>query len=231
MSVSDGHRKLTLEEYTALADECRDTWRDPSLAAQQRVMADAELARLRAADDVPVFNVLQDLVANLDQSPASIIEIGCASGYYHEVLQLDGWRGRYLGVDYSEILIDLARRSHPTAEFRVADATSLGDVGMFDLVISGACLMHIPKWRDALAELVRVARGPVILHRTPIVLGGTTSYWIKRAYGVLCLEIHFGEAEFLDALATAGLRVVEYLDVGDAGMFMGRSYRCQKVAD
>jgi SAM-dependent methyltransferase len=228
MGVSEGHRQLTVEEYTALTEAHRDTWRDPALAAQQRELADAELARLHASEDVPVFNVLQDLVASLDQSPASILEVGCASGYYYEVLRLDGWRGRYLGVDYSEALIDLARSCHPGAKFCVADATDLGDIGAFDLVISGACLMHIPQWRIALAELVRVARGPVILHRTPIVLGGETSYWLKLAYGVPCLEIHFGEAEFLAAIQESGMRVVEYIDVGDAGMFMGRSYLCRK---
>ena len=228
MGVSEGHRELTREEYEVLVETHRDTWRDPALAAQQRALADVELERLHAAEDVPVFNVLQDLVAGLDQPPASILEVGCASGYYYEVLQLDGWSGRYLGIDYSETLIDLARRCHPGAEFCVADATVLGDIGTFDLVISGACLMHVPRWRTALAELARVARGPVILHRTPIVLGGTTSYWLKLAYGVPCLEMHFGEAEFLAAVQESGLRVVEHLDVGDAGMFMGRSYLCRK---
>jgi SAM-dependent methyltransferase len=172
--------------------------------------------------------VLQDLVARLDPPPATVLDVGCASGYYHEVLRFDGWRGRYLGVDSAETLVDLARRCHPEAEFRVADATDLGDLGQFDLVISSGCLMHVPRWRAALAELARAARGAAILHRTPIVIGGATSYWLKLAYGVPCLEAHFGEAEFLAAVAASGLRVAEHLDVGDAGMFVGRSYLCRK---
>ena len=99
---------------------------------------------------------------------------------------------------------------------------------MFDSVISGACVMHILRWRTALSEMVRVSRGPVILHRTPIAHGGHTRYWVKQAYGASCVEQHFGEAEFLDGLRTSGLLVVEARDIGDAGMFMMRSYLCQK---
>lgn len=228
MGVSEGHKQVTLEEYTALTKTIPDLWQDPSVASQQRALAETELARLRAGEDLPVFRVLQELVALVVPTPRSVIEIGCASGYYHEVLRLGGWSGRYLGVDYSEVLINLARSRHPEAEFRVADATALGDIGPFDLVISGACLMCVPRWRAALVEFVRVSRGPVILHRTPIVLGGETSYWLKLGYSRPCLEMHFGEAEFLDALREGGLRVVAHRDVGDSGMFMLRSYLAHK---
>lgn len=229
MGVSEGHRQVTLDEYTALAATQRDIWHDPGVAAQQRALADTELARLRTGEVIPVFGVLQQLVAMVQPAPASVIDIGCASGYYHAVLRHAGWAGRYLGVDYAATLIDLARACHPDAEFRVADAAALGDVGTFDLVISSACLMHILAWRTALAELARVARGPVILHRTPLGVEGHTTYWAKLAYGLPCLEMHFGEAELLAALAAAGLRVTAQRDVGDSGTFLMRSYLCQKA--
>lgn len=228
MGVSEDHREVTAAEYAAFTETQRDAWHLPEVAAQQRTLVDDELDCLCAGEDVPVFNVLQALVGAISPAPDSILEVGCASGYYHEVLQLGGWRGSYLGIDYSAALIDLARHYHPGGAFLVADATALGDIGPFDLVISGGCLMHIPRWRTAMDESVRVARGPVIFHRTPVVLGGETSYWVKLAYGVPCAEIHFGEAEFLAAIQASGLRVVQHLDVGDAGMFMGRSYLCQK---
>ena len=228
MNVSEGHREVSREEYLALAKTLPDLWHDPSVATQQRALVEQELAQLRAGHGLPVFTVLQELVGLLDAPPLSILEVGCASGYYHEVLKLAGWRGHYLGVDYSAALINLARSCHPGVEFRVDDATALGAVGDFDLVFTGACLMHIIDWRGALKELARVARGAVILHRTPIVLGGTTSYWCKFGYGRACLEQHFGEAEFLAGVAASGLRVVTHRDIGDAGMFMGRSYLCAK---
>lgn len=228
MGVSEGHREIDAAECARLLATHREMWRDPQVAAQQRALADAELARLRAGEAIPVFAALQRLVARVAPPPATVLEVGCASGYYHEVLRLGGWRGRYLGVDYSETLIDLARRHHPDGEFRVGDACDLGDLGSFDLVISGACLMHVVDWRAALAELARVARGPVILHRTPLAHGGATRCWAKRAYGAPCVERHFGEAELLAAFAAAGLAVRATVDLGDAGMFDMRSYLCDK---
>lgn len=226
MGVSEGHRQISAAEFAGLTD---DLWHQAGVAAQQRALADAELVRLRAGEVLPVFNVLQQLVAQITPPPASILEVGCASGYYFDVLRLGGWAGRYLGLDYSATLIDLARKCHPEAEFGVADATALGEVGTFDLVFTGACLMHVLDWRAALAELVRVARGPVILHRTPISVSGVTSYWRKSGYGQPCREQYFGEAELLEALEAAGLRVVDHLDVGDSGTFLMRSYLCTTV--
>jgi SAM-dependent methyltransferase len=226
MGVSEGHRQISAAEFAGLTD---DLWHQADVAAQQRLLADMELARLRAGEHIPVFQVLQQLVAQIDPAPTSILEVGCASGYYAEVLRLGGWRGSYHGVDYSATLIELAKQCHPGETFSVADATDLGTIGQFDLVITGACLMHVLRWRDALTELARVTRGPVILHRTPLAADGRTSYWAKSAYGAPCLEMHFGEAEFLAALHAAGLRVVAQRDVGVSDTFTMRSYLCHKV--
>jgi SAM-dependent methyltransferase len=227
MGVSEGHRQITAAEYAALDATPGELWHLPATAAQQRALADEELERLRVGEVIPVFQVLQQLVALVDPSPASVLEVGCASGYYSEVLRLGGWHGSYHGVDYSATLIELAKRCHPRETFSVADATDLGTIGQFDLVITGACLMHVLNWRDALAELVRVTRGPVILHRTPLAADGQTSYWHKSAYGAPCLEMHFGEAEFLAALHAAGLAVTAQRDVGVSDTFTMRSYLCQ----
>ena len=227
MSVSTGHEQLTAAQFAGAVAHV-DLWHDPAVAAQQRALVDDELARLRAGEDLAVFRVLRALVAEIDPAPASVLEVGCASGYYHEVLRQGGWAGRYLGVDCSAVLIDLARQHHPGGEFRVADACALGDVGPFDLVLSGACLMHVVDWRRGLAELARVARGHVLLHRTPLAAGGAATYWRKLAYGAPCAEQHFGEAELLAAVGAAGLRVAAQRDTGDHGEFVMRSYLCAK---
>jgi len=224
MGVSEGHRQISAEEFAVLTD---DLWHQADVAAQQRLLADMELARLRAGESIPVFNVLQQLVALIDPAPVSILEVGAASGYYSAVLRLGGWHGAYHGVDYSATLIELAKQCHPGETFSVADATDLGTIGQFDLVISGACLMHVHDWRKAIKELVRVTRGPVILHRTPIAADGQTSYWEKLGYSHRCLEMHFGEVELLEALHAAGLRVEAQRDVGDSGTFRMVSYLCQ----
>lgn len=229
MSVSTAYERLTREEFMALAAELGGAWQDPSIPLQQRAVADAELAKLRQGEVIPVFGVLLDLV-RASGATGDVLEIGCASGYYSEVLRAGGWRGRYFGVDYSESLIDLAKHCHPESIFVARDATDLGDMGPFDLVISAACLMHVPRWQQAVAEAVRVAKGPVIFHRTTIDSSGETTYWRKEAYGVPCLELHFGEAEMLQTFTQNGLQVVTYRDSSVASDYTMRSYLCRQVA-
>ena len=53
----------------------------------------------------------------------------------------------------------MVRHKHPALGFDVEDATGLkyGD-DVFDVVISGGCLLHIPNFQTTLAETAKVAR-------------------------------------------------------------------------
>lgn len=227
MSVSSGYKELSAVEFAEAAVELVDAWCDPSIAPKQRALVDTELERYRTGGDVPPYRVFAELLraataAGLKQDGV-ILEVGCASGYYSEVARLAGWMGQYVGVDCSESLIVQARMHHPAGIWRVEFATALSAFGAYDLVVSGACLLHIPNWQLALHEAVRVSTDLVMFHRTP-VRSGPTTYWRKDAYGVPCIEIHFGEEELLAEFAKNNLRLLESRDVGDSDEYVMRSY-------
>ncbi|AEO57932.1 hypothetical protein MYCTH_2304739 [Thermothelomyces thermophilus ATCC 42464] len=46
----------------------------------------------------------------LDRAAAAVLDLGCGNGSLLFALREDGWRGRLLGVDYSERSVELARR-------------------------------------------------------------------------------------------------------------------------
>lgn len=230
MNASTDYARLTADQFAAAAAALAAAWDDPRIATQQRVLVDAELARLRAGEQIPTFAVFAELVRSITPAPRRVLDVGCASGYYHEVLRLCGWSGEYLGVDCGEPLVELARRCYPEARFEVRDAADLGDVGEHDLVISSACLLHVPRWPDAVAAAARAARpgGHVLFHRTPVTNDGAMAYWQKAAYGVPCVEQHFSAHALLDAIARAGLRVVADRHVSDHGDYAMRAYLCVK---
>ncbi|MGO4133800.1 class I SAM-dependent methyltransferase [Rhizobium brockwellii] len=166
----------------------------------------------------------------------SLLEIGCSSGYYSEVLDANGLPLRYRGCDYSDAFIDMARSTYPGLSFDVEDATRLSyQNDAFDVVVSGCCLLHIPDYEAAIAESARVAKKYVIFHRTPVVYGEPTKYFRKHAYGVETIEIHFSEPQLLDLFRIHGLEVQatftlnENADPRDSSKGnANRTYLCRK---
>ena len=167
---------------------------------------------------------------------SSLLEVGCSSGFYSEVVEIAGLQVQYSGCDYSDAFICLAREKYPAVAFEVEDATALSYPDCsFDVVVSGCCLLHIPEYVKGVEEAVRIARQYVIFHRTPVVFGQPEQWYRKQAYGVETVEIHFNEAEFLALLDRNGLELIathtlseEYTDVSRTRGGASRTYVCRK---
>ena len=80
----------------------------------------------------------------------SVLDVGCGFGDLYAFLQEQGFKGRYLGVDFIEELIDVGRKAYPAAEFAVGDIGELSDQGPFDLVVASGIfngvLTHEDQW-------------------------------------------------------------------------------------
>lgn len=186
-------------------------WQNPDIPARQRQLVNGELARMYQGDVVPVYRIAAEAIRATGLEDPFIIEVGCASGYYSEVLtHLLGYPVRYLGVDYSAPLLRQARQYYPHLPFIVADATALPlPNACCDILFSPALLMHIPAYEQGLRESVRVSRSWCIFHRTPVVSQTPTTYLSKYAYGVPVVELVFNETEILDLFAKCGAKVIQ----------------------
>lgn len=232
--VSTHYESMDAAQADAEANRLRGAWQADELPLRQRELVDRQLAVYRKGGVVDVFDVLVQAVRKLPQ-PMAVLEVGCSSGYYSEVFDIAGLDLDYSGCDYSDAFIALARKTYPKLRFEVEDATSLSyKPASFDVVISGCCLLHIPEYSVAVAETARVARRYAVFHRTPMVLGRATQYFRKRAYGVVTVEIHFNEPQFLALLAEHGLRVIDTYTLdesvqGGVGT-ANRTYVCEKTS-
>lgn len=238
-SVSSHYVEMEPAEADGEAALLRDAWKSGALPRRQRELVDRQLDEFRRGAPIDVFNVLVRALCGLDgiNSGSTILEVGCSSGYYSEVLSIAGLHLQYTGCDYSESFIGLARERYPNIDFDIEDATALryGD-NSFDIVVSGCCLLHIPEYEMAIKETARVAKQFVVFHRTPVVFGQPTRYFRKLAYGVPTVEIHFNEPEFLALLGQHGLQLLasytlnEELDNNDPKCgSANRTYVCRKV--
>jgi SAM-dependent methyltransferase len=214
--VSTDYERVTRSDLSRVIAELDGAWRDPGIPQAQLQIVDAELAKIARGERVPVYDVFLDLLKRVPGIESkTLLEVGCASGYYSNVLRSAGWNTTYAGCDFSSAFVALARNRAPGVDFQVQDATKLTYPSKsFDVVVSGCCILHIVDYAAAIRESARVARDYVLFHRTPVLQMTETAYYRKRAYGVECIEIHFNEGELFRLFDEAGLRVQDVQAVG-----------------
>lgn len=239
-TTSGGYSRLKDKERSSSILQLKNSWQSKEIPSIQRAGVDRALSTYRTGASAKEFDVLVDLLhailpASPNPSPATtLLEIGCSSGYYSEVLAIKGVPLEYSGCDYSPAFIDMAKLYYPGIDFKVEDATALGyGDASFDIVVSGCCLLHIADYPSAIREAARVARNHIIFHRTPVLHQRPTTYFTKQAYGIKTIEIHFNEEELVRLFAENGMRVRGIVTLnadwreGDA--YATKSYLCEKT--
>jgi SAM-dependent methyltransferase len=181
-----------------------DGWRVVSVAERQHQAFAPLLRAARGGKPRLDFQVAAQAVAATGLADPLVVEVGCGSGYYGEILPLLLGRSvRYVGLDYATSMTMLAHHFYPDIIFVTGDARQLPlKTACCDILFSGTSLMHIADYRQAIAEMVRVSREWCIFHTVPLVARRTTSLLRKQAYGEPVIEVIFNQSE-LEALFVA----------------------------
>jgi len=140
----------------------------------------------------------------------SLVEIGCGSGYYSEILlALARSRPIYTGIDYSAAMVERAKARYPMSAFGIGNATALPFAeNSFDIAFNGVSLMHILDYEQAIAESARVARTAAIFHSVPVFPNHPTTFFHKYAYGGPVVETVFNRRDLLEQFNRHGLRLI-----------------------
>lgn len=227
--------EVTREE---IEEELANSWKDSKVPQIQfDTYTKEQLENYRRGLSVEPYDVLVRILKDngLDGKRKRMLEVGCSTGYYSEVLKIKAINSAYSGCDYSESFIEFATRLYPGIDFQVQDACSLTyPDGSFDIVISGCCLLHIMNYEKAIEETARIAKEYVVFHRTPVLHKKDTSYYIKTAYGVKMFEIHFNERELLKLFDKNNLKVIDIitfncgLEKNSGDFYAYKTYLCMK---
>ncbi|MGW4647794.1 class I SAM-dependent methyltransferase [Kitasatospora sp. NPDC004289] len=110
--------------------------------------------------------LLTALLEQLTDPQAPVADLGCGPGH------VTGWLAdhgaRAVGIDLSPAMVELARRDHPSAEFREGDLRGLPAAdGEFGGAVALYSLIHLPpaEHRAVLTEVARTLRpgAPLLL--------------------------------------------------------------------
>ena len=101
----------------------------------------------------------------------SLLDSGCGTGPIYELItkemiptaematEVQRWRFKYKGTDYSWRMIDTARKSFPEGKFEVQDARKMTEEdGSWDCVLLMHCLDHLNDYKAAIKEAARVSK-------------------------------------------------------------------------
>ena len=239
LSVHYSHRPISSNALVETSERLLNAWQSDAIPVRQRQLVEEELAAYRRGQAIQVFDALVDILKHnvTHLEGRTLLEVGCSSGYYSEVLRCRGIDIRYHGCDYSAAFIKMARELYGPGVFDVEDATRLSyPSGAFDILISGCCLLHIPEYDRAISEAVRVAKTFVVFHRTPVLHLSGPAFYTKTAYGEQVLEIHFNEQQLVRMFHQNGLQVIDvntHVSTAEHGRtepLFYKTYLCRKTA-
>lgn len=198
---------------------------DPAIAAKQRRVVDPQLADVHAGKAARRFSIIGEILQGLkDESgldTVTLLDVGCASCYYHEAIEycIPGWV-KYTGADYNPGMIEMARKLYPGLPVYQADARDLSIFSdrSFDIVMEGALLIQLRDWKPALSELARVAAHWLILHRISLYWKSEpTSYKTTRAYDKTVWAVRFNKRELTEFLSKRGFGLLSIACTSDDG--------------
>jgi len=90
----------------------------------------------------------------------SILDVGCGNGRLYDFIKKTGYKGAYTGIDISENLISICKKTYPEAHFQVGNMTDIPlENKTYDLVIASASLHHLQTKKErskAISEIQRV---------------------------------------------------------------------------
>ena len=214
--ASDGYAIVSADVARNIQPDAPDTggWHHTAVAWRQDAAYRELLTEMRQGRPRKDLVTAAEAIRQTHVAAASVLEVGCGSGYYADVIAyLTRRQLRYVGIDSSRPMIQLARDASSTHDFVIADAIALPfKASTFDIVFNGVSLMHIMRYEAAIAESRRVSRRWCIFHTVPLVRRRPTTFLRKLAYGHPVLEVIFNDEEFRSLLVREGFVVRSILE-------------------
>jgi ubiquinone/menaquinone biosynthesis C-methylase UbiE len=121
---------------------------------------------------------------------ANALDVGCGEGRFCRMLKAAGVNA--VGIDPTTQLLETARRSDPSGDYRSGRAERLEfESASFDLVVSYLTLLDIADFRTAIGEMTRVLKpggSLLIANLTGFASAGAAQGWVRTQVAGRCIS-------------------------------------------
>lgn len=114
--------------------------------------------RFAAKSAADFFRTETRFLAPIAAELGSVLDVGCASGRFMDLLASLGARPAYTGIDISPGQITSARALYPEATFHLGNALEIPIEGRFDLVNATGVMQHEPRFAALIARMLTWSR-------------------------------------------------------------------------
>ena len=92
-----------------------------------------------------LFSVIKDVLNKINEKNNTILDIGCTSGYYYEIINFFfPNKFKYSGCDYNPESVKLANQYYPGINFFVDDLTNLSsNNNQYDITFLSGVIEHV----------------------------------------------------------------------------------------
>lgn len=143
-----------------------DSWKNENVAKKQ---LNLNLKEISSKNQYPK-HWLSFIELTKRINPLTILDVGCGCGAFYELCKMNFPLMVYTGVDYSESMIELAKKTWNHKNFFVKSYTELTEfyLKQFDLIHMGAMLDVLPNGDEALDFILSLKPKNVILGRVKL---------------------------------------------------------------
>jgi len=145
-------------------------WTDERLA-QENNKINEEYFKKGIHKDYPAYFKLKEAVEWIlqrdNKRPLKFLDYGCGTAWYGVYLKDEGLfeHIEYNGADLSKSMCDKAKTNLPQSNFIVADASEEHFDKEYDVVTEMAVLELVPKWEEAMKNILKSSGKWCVFHR------------------------------------------------------------------
>jgi putative methyltransferase (TIGR04325 family) len=161
------------------------------------------------------FKLLINLIKRIKKPEIKVLDIGCGAGHLYRSLKKLDKSIIYVGVDISDLYIDMAKKcfsGEKNVSFIKGDITDLKlSDNSYDVVVCYQVLPYLPDYKKAVRELARVAKEHVFIR---LYLGDYTHiikvyrWGFKRGAPFQYYNV-YSQDEFVNYLRKCGFREIK----------------------